>query len=380
MKRVASIDIMRAITMFLMLMANDAAGVTGLPDWFYHAKANEDMMGFSDLIFPSFLFCVGLSLPFAIEGRFRKGQSTLQVLRHILVRSFALIVMGLFSLNCGGIEGGISGQVFKILMVMGFFMVWNVYPAAEGAKARCYEALKILGALILFGLVVYRYAMGAPIRIGWWGILGLIGWAYLVCALVYLLCRKALGWGLLGWLLIAGCMIAQASGVRIFAFLPGGWTHPTLVFSGVASSMLMSKFGDSSKPGWYIGILCCGALLMAGASALCHNFWICSKIGATPTWAFMCITCYLPILALLFWLCDSRGLTAWAKPLSPAGTATLTCYLLPTVWYSVQQLLGLSYPASLYSGLPGFIKACAIAMLMILLTWLLGKVRIKLKI
>ncbi len=59
----------------------------------------------------------------------------MQVIAHIFWRTVALIAMGLFSLNSGGIEGGISHQWFCILMVIGFFLVWAVYPKAEGSKS-----------------------------------------------------------------------------------------------------------------------------------------------------------------------------------------------------------------------------------------------------
>lgn len=366
--------------MLCMLWVNDFAGVTGLPYWFYHAKTTEDMLGLSDFVFPAFLFCVGLSLPFAIEGRFRKGQSLLQVVCHLVSRSFALIVMGLFSMNCSAIDGGMSHQLFSILMVVGFFLVWNVYPLKDGRKSLVSTVLQVVGALLLIALVVYRCVNGKPIRTGWWGILGLIGWAYLVCSLVYLLLRGKKQFCVVAWLLFAGLMIAQASGVRALGFYPGGWTHPLLVFTGVLASVAMSRFGDEKKPGWLVGILLCSSLLMFAAGNLCHNFWICSKNLGTPTWAFWCLACYLPILALLYFVCDACKHVAWAKPISPAGTATLTCYMIPTLWYSTQQLLGLSYPSALYAGWPGLAKSTVFAFVIVFLAWVLGKLHIKLKI
>ena len=61
--RIASIDVFRALTMFLMVFVNDLWTDIGIPAWLEHAPANADAMGFSDIIFPSFLL-VGLSLPF----------------------------------------------------------------------------------------------------------------------------------------------------------------------------------------------------------------------------------------------------------------------------------------------------------------------------
>lgn len=366
--------------MLMMLWVNDFAGMAGIPHWLGHAKAAEDMLGFSDLVFPSFLFCVGLSLPFAIEGRFKKGQSMLEVISHILARSFALIVMGLFSMNCSGIEGGLNHQVFCILMIVAYFLIWNVYPDARGAKKTLYRILKITGVLILVGLVVYRYAFGHPLQPKWWGILGLIGWAYLACALVYLLCRQRLGRNVALWFALIGCMVAACGGWRWLGFYPGGWTHPVLVYSGVLASVLMTRFADNRKPFLFVGVMLCGALLMKSAELLCHNFWICSKIGATPTWAFGSLFYFLPLLAILYLICDVSGKTAWARPIAPAGKATLTCYLIPTLWYSVQQLLGLSYPEFLRSGIPGLCKSMVLAFIVIGITGLLSRIHIKLKL
>ena len=65
--RIASIDILRALTMLLMIWVNDFFTLIDIPKWLTHASATEDYMGFSDVIFPLFLFIVGLSIPFAIE-------------------------------------------------------------------------------------------------------------------------------------------------------------------------------------------------------------------------------------------------------------------------------------------------------------------------
>ena len=59
--------------MLLMLLVNDYAGVRGLPHWFYHAASNEDMLGISDIVFPAFLFALGLSIPFALQKRIERG-------------------------------------------------------------------------------------------------------------------------------------------------------------------------------------------------------------------------------------------------------------------------------------------------------------------
>lgn len=54
-------------------------------------------MVFANTIFPAFLFIVGLSLPFAINNRIKKGSSTVDILWYIIARSEGLIVMGFLS-------------------------------------------------------------------------------------------------------------------------------------------------------------------------------------------------------------------------------------------------------------------------------------------
>lgn len=122
LQRVAAVDVFRALTMFLMLFVNDIPGLRNVPHWLMHAQADEDMMGFSDTIFPAFLFCMGMSVSFAVQNRYRKGDSTLQVIAHIFWRTVALVAMGLFTMNSAGVEGGLSHPAFSLLMVAGFFL------------------------------------------------------------------------------------------------------------------------------------------------------------------------------------------------------------------------------------------------------------------
>ena len=172
-KRIATIDVMRAIIMLLMLFVNDIPGVDGLPHWLGHAETEEDMLGFSDIVFPGFLFCVGMSIPFAMQSRLRKtAGNVLGVLRHVLDRTVALVVMGLFTLNA------CKTGLFMLLMTVGFFLVWLNYDKGPAMlKGVPQKVLKGLGIALLFAIMLHYDAIGKPFHTGWWGILGLIGWA-----------------------------------------------------------------------------------------------------------------------------------------------------------------------------------------------------------
>ena len=393
MKRIASIDIIRALTMLTMLWVNEYAGVTGLPHWMYHAAPNEDMLGFSDLVFPAFLFCVGLSIPFAIEARYRKGDMPLQVLGHILGRTLALIVMGVFAMNYRPVEGGLSRPVFTLMAVAGFFLVWNAYPRrADGRHPVWVTVLRLLGVLLLAGLVIYKDLYGMPFRTGWWGILGLIGWAYLPCALAFVFLKgdfkKLTGFWLLTILL---CLLNAVREIPldwscrwlILGFYPGGWTHPAICASGMFTSLLLMRYGEEKGRGRirplvvYYGIL---ALAMFALGLVSRRIWIISKLLATPTWMFFCVAISVACFCVIWWVADVCGKTGWARIIAPAGTATLTCYTLPTIWSAVQNLLGVDWPEALSAGVPGLLGTLAFAFIIIGLTWCFGKLHLKLKV
>ena len=138
LQRVAAVDVFRALTMFFMLFVNDIPGLKNVPHWLMHAEMNEDMMGFSDTIFPAFLFCMGMSIPFAIQNRVKKGDTALQIISHISERTVALIAMGLFMLNCSDV-GSISYQWFSILMVIGFFPDMECIPSHRRSWEICVQ-------------------------------------------------------------------------------------------------------------------------------------------------------------------------------------------------------------------------------------------------
>ena len=107
-----------------MIFVNDLWSLTNIPVWLEHTATDTDGMGLADVVFPAFLFIVGLSVPFAIRNRIRKGESTLQIALHILIRSLALIIMGFFHVNLENINPELiplSRPAFGILMTVSYF-------------------------------------------------------------------------------------------------------------------------------------------------------------------------------------------------------------------------------------------------------------------
>lgn len=390
-QRNLAIDMLRALTMALMVFVNHLWTVGGIPHWMLHSQTMEDFMGLSDIVFPTFLFVVGLSIPYAIESRFRKGFSAESTLWHILTRTFALLVMGVFTVNSG--SAATHKWWFSILMVVGFFLTWNDYPR-EGRQG-LWKALKVLGCLLLLGLAVwYRKPDGGVMSASWWGILGLIGWSYLFCALTYLLCRDRLPLlGLVWGCLVFVCLVSTVtrSGAPLFDFpRPNVWDQfRDLLHIGNGSSAIMTMGGVITAVAlvrhaarWtprqrLLGALS-AALILTGFGFASHVLFITSKNIGTLPWVLWVTALDILLYAGLSWMAR-KGLTGWFRWFKPAGTATLTVYMIPYLTYAFSEMTGISLWHR-FNGLAGVLYCACYAALCIFLTWCLGRMRIKLKI
>ena len=367
-----------------MIFVNDFWSLTGVPIWLEHAKADQDFLGFSDIIFPCFLFILGMAIPYAVRNRLARGDSRSKILIHIVLRSLSLLVMGFFTVNIGHLNdkaSGISREWFEILMVIGFFLRWNLYPKATDWKKYLYTGLQISGVLMLILLfLIFRGGKdGAEfMKPSWWGILGLIGWTYLISALLYLYTGKSPLILISLWILFTIINIASQAGV-IHTPIPGGGAFQGFAFAGIAATLLLDRATTSERrsklPLFYLGA---GTLLILAGLGL-RNFFIISKIHATPPWVFLCNGIAFGFLALVYYIVDLKGKAKWFYLIKPAGTSTLTCYLIPYVYYSIGTFM-FTLPAFLSSGAVGLLKSFIYAMIIIGLTALLGKLRIKLKI
>ena len=82
-----------------MIFVNTLAGVSGMPPWMGHVAAGVDGMTFPDVVFPAFLFIVGMSIPFAMAQRQAAGDTGWKLWRHVLARAAGMLVFGVFMVN-----------------------------------------------------------------------------------------------------------------------------------------------------------------------------------------------------------------------------------------------------------------------------------------
>lgn len=388
-KRIASIDIFRALTMFLMIFVNDLWTLDNIPAWLGHAAAREDRLGLADVVFPAFLFIVGLSIPFAITNRREKGATDLSTFFHIIQRSFALIVMGIFMVNFENINREllpINKYYWEILMALAIFFIWTNYQTKKVLNTIPVWLMEVFGIVILIILAsIYQggsVASPAWMKTHWWGILGLIGWAYLLNAIIYLLLGQRI--------VIIGILVILFHTLNVQEYLELGnfsgikiiinASNYALVISGVFASVLYITLRDRNKQHLFLMILMILAIIFILYAFAIKPYWGISKIGGTPSWTAICAGISYGFYGLLYLISDIYKKTKWANIFGPAGRSTLTCYLVPYYYYPIMALIGIRLPMYLREGYIGITKSLLFALLIIMITGVLERFKIKLKI
>ena len=402
--RESSIDLVRGADVLLMLFVNEMAGVRGTPAFLLHKPHDADGMTITDVVFPAFLFITGLAIPFALGGRLRRGDAR-GVWRHILGRTLALLVMGVLMVNAEqpGTGGPISPDLWSVLMSVGVVLVW-LAPPRDG-PARGQPWLRLAGAALLVGLLfLYRSRDAAgfiQIRPHWWGILGLIGWSYLVAASAYVLARDRPAVLLALVVLLycvyladeagrAGWLVALAPYFRVGRIMA---SHSAVALSGTLLGVMLLRHRQAGAPahplvwsalGYGAGLAAAGLLLHTLHGL--HPAFSVNKVLATPPWCLLSSAITTAFWVGIFVLNDVKGWRRWPKAISIAGENALLCYLMAPLLLS---LFALSAPlfggTNVYHELGesvaiGFVRSTVFAWVVVRLCGLLRNVGVRLQL
>ncbi len=381
-------------TGLVMLFVNDLHGVPA-PAWMKHIHpALADGMTFVDVVFPAFLFIVGLSIPFAFKARLDRDPSMSSLWKHILFRVLSLLIIGVFMVNEESMsgEGLLPGPIWSILMYTGVILIWNKPPRGSDPRRR---KLAIIGGVVLLAVmaVVYR-GPGEPglieLRPQWWGIIGLIGWSYLVACIAYSLLRKNTA-ALVGVVALLYCVffadkVGYFSGLAWFTQWVGIGdmlgSHAGITLSGVVLGKMLTPESQlkshAERLRWALlfglGLAVAGHLLHTLKDL--HQMFIINKILATPAWCLWSSAITIWIWALVYWLVDVKGWNRWVPAVEPAGHNALFAYILAPIIYAIFALVaktGFDFYTALGSQFSiGFWRSLIFAFA---LTWLAGGLR-----
>lgn len=376
--RLQSLDILRGFVMLVMLFVNDLAGVTGTPPWMEHIEpSTSDGMTFVDIVFPAFLFVVGISIPFAIGSRLERGVPLGQVWKHILLRTFGLLVMGYFMVNGETIakDCPIPPALWGLMTYAALALIWLVLPAPQDKEKTEGETkrspgigfwLRLLGIGLLIASALFYRGNDATgpfqMRQQWWGILGLIGWAYLVACTVYILCRANLP-GVIGAIALLYCVaIADAVGGLSSLSWISQWvsigstlgSQATITVSGMALGMILAPSSSIATPkarirwAFFYGLALYAAGILLHTAHGINGVFIYNKNAATPPWCLVssAVTTWLWIVAYI--VGDLRP-QRWATLLVAPGQNALLAYILaPLFSYLIDCLISVGLPSFYY--------------------------------
>jgi heparan-alpha-glucosaminide N-acetyltransferase len=356
MPRFASVDALRGFVMFMMIFVNDLAGAPTeiVPAWMRHFHGKSGMT-FVDLVFPAFLFIVGVSIPFAITARLARGDSIGKIFLHVIQRSLALLLIGILMVNetPDSAALGWSGPLWATLLYAFAILAFCVLPAPYQKIATLLRIVGFIGlAFLAFsfrGEHGERIITLAPflIRTQWYGILGLIGWAYLVGSIVFL-CFREHRTALLASAALLMCLYPADRAGMFANFWPAKFvgfgetlgSQASITVAGVLlGAMLMSP--EFSSPRQRFNFVLCFVSGFAAAALLVHPLYGINKNAATPSWCLWSCAITAALWFLFYWICELRPLPRISKPLVLAGQNVLLAYLLSEMLPSLLVILHL---------------------------------------
>jgi len=127
-RRLLSLDVLRGITIAFMIMVNNTGG-PGAWKEMHHAAWN----GFTatDLVFPTFLFVVGMSTVFAFQARLARGATRAQLAWHTASRAGILILLGIVVNSFPYFHlahmrfYGVLQRIAICFLIVGLFYLWD---------------------------------------------------------------------------------------------------------------------------------------------------------------------------------------------------------------------------------------------------------------
>lgn len=165
--REISIDALRGLAIIGMVLSGTIIQSNKLPGWMYHVqvgppdfKYHPEIVGISwvDLVFPFFLFTMGLALPFALNSLVSiKKLNYNSLTKKLIMRAFNLFLFAIMipHLSPYGLPDtlGVSRWLFTIAGFVAFMLTFTSFPKTY----RFSKYSNAVGHLLLFVLILIRY-------------------------------------------------------------------------------------------------------------------------------------------------------------------------------------------------------------------------------
>jgi predicted acyltransferase len=295
-ERLASLDVFRGMTIALMILVNNPGNWKYVYPPLRHARWHGWTP--TDLVFPFFLFIVGVSLSFSLSKRKTKGAGSFQLYIKIFQRSVILFALGL-----------------TLLLIPYFDFSTLRIPGVLQRIAICY----LIASLIFLKTGTKpRVFISAGCLVAYWLILKFIpvpGFGAGVLELEGNLC------GYIDTQLLSGHLYTPN-------FDPEGILS---TLTALVTCLLGTLAGDwlrlsRSKRLKFFGLFSAG--IMLGVMGLwLHRFFPINKQLWTSTFVLFTAGAALLVLCLCYAMLDGLGIKKWAYPFLVFGTNAITVYV-----------------------------------------------------
>ena len=305
--RLMSLDLFRGLTIALMILVNDPGD--GLSSYAPLKHAAWNGWTPTDLVFPSFVFIVGVAMAFSFTSRRQRAESRGELLGHVLWRGLLLFALGLFingfptrfnpaHLRIYGVLQRIA-ICYVVASVLELWTDWRTQFAIAVACLATYWALMRHVAVPGYGVPGHDIPLLDPDR-------NLVAWLDRKLLMGHLYERVRDPEGLLSTLpAIGGCLLG---------LLTGKW--------------LRSARTGRAKA---IGMALAGVILIA-LGRIWHLWFPINKKLWTSSFVLFTAGIALVCLALCYWLADVKQFRrGWTKPILVFGRNAIAAYVFSEV-------------------------------------------------
>ncbi len=331
-ERLISLDAYRGFVM--LAMASGGLGLARLTSDFgqgplletlaFHAE-HVDWRGgsFWDMIQPSFMFIVGVALPFSNARRKEQGQPWGQRFRHALVRSLILVALAIFLSSNWSERTNFTFTNVLAQIGLGYTFVLLLLESPPGVILAVSLAI-LVGDWALFA----SYPLPDP-EFNYLSVGVDANWRFLEGFTRHWEKNSNVGWAFDRWFLN---LFPRADG-KPFLYNEGGYS--TLNFIPSISTMLFGVLAGQwlrapsfSRKAKVVGLVLAGALFLVTAATLDESICPIVKRLWTPSWVLHSTawTCWM--LAGFYLVIDVWGLRRWAFPLVVVGLNSIAMYVM----------------------------------------------------
>ena len=330
-RRLASLDVFRGLTM--LFMASEIMRIPSVAKQFTDSRVAQWLAfgldhvpwtGFVpwDLIQPSFMFMVGVALPFSVASRRARGEPFATQLGHAVRRALILIALGIFLRSQDRPQTYFTFEDVLTQIGLGYvflFLLAHARPRVQWAAA---------GAVLFATWLAFALYPVPPVGYD----TALVGvpadWPHHLTGFAAHwdkntnLANRADQW-FLNLFPRESPFVYNRGGYTTLNFVP---SLATMIFGLLAGGVLRGAASDRDKLRtlvlWGVAGIALGAMLhFIGISPLVKRIW-------TPSWAIFSAGWAALFLALFYWMVDVRGWRRWSFPFLVVGVNSIAMYVI----------------------------------------------------